>query len=303
MADGSNSEIDKLLEKARNLAAKPAPGSDPAKGEIKGGIKKSVVGDTLNNIKAFNQTVDTVRGGGSLVKQGFKTAWSYVKRLWPVRAYAWAYKKCSYKKDKKTGEMKARPFGRTASRITTAFLLSAALPSIMGVPLGAPARTVIGGAAETVSDAARMTFFMEKHQKMFLNDEHISDPVHNTWIVKGMTKQGGDWDKDGITLRAKHSLMNDIWNFAHKGDPFFMPDRVVAPVAPGNQTEYDVTYYGARWRLAYWLQNYPDVLDIKVIPNGSAGAAFNPAANQSQPAAPAASQAAPAAPAAQAPGR
>jgi hypothetical protein len=271
MADGSTKSIDELLEQARRLKAQTEQGTDAAG---KGKVKSTPIGDALNDVKAFNATAKEVRGGMALVKETSKSVFGFLRRTWPVRAWMWAFKKFCYKKDKETGERKLRPTRAKAMVLTTAFLASAMIPGM----IGAPARATIGAVGEPISDGVKMTLFMHKDEIVYLNDQHIHDAKENVWVVKGTTKPNGDVN-DAILFKVKPSLMNDLWQWKNKGDPFFLPDRVVSPVAPsGNGTAYRVTYYGARWRIATWLQAYPYLLDVQALPQGTTPENFNKAA-------------------------
>ena len=67
-------------------------------------------------------------------------------------------------------------------------------------------------------------------------------------------------------MRVKPRLAHDFWKLVNYGNPFYVPDHVVAPIAPGvNQCQ--VTYYGYRmtssWisRLLRSLEFYPVMLE------------------------------------------
>ncbi|MEZ0226180.1 MAG: hypothetical protein ACAH83_16615 [Alphaproteobacteria bacterium] len=266
MADGGKvKSIDELLADARKLKNQVgATAQEVGKTDIKG----SVAGDALKKVKVLNDTAEEVQGGMSLVKETGKSIWHFLGRTWPVRGYKWLFKKICYKKDKETGELTLRPNRAKAMVLTTAFLASAAIPGMIGVP----ARATIGAIAEPIFDGSRMVTMMHKEEIMYLNDQHVVDHKNNVWVVKGTTKADGDVN-DAVLFNVKPSLMNDLWSWKNKGNPFFIPDQVVAPVAPGANNKYIVTYYGHRWRLFTWLQAYPELLDVKAIPADFNGAA------------------------------
>ena len=274
MADAAKTKsIDELLEDARRLRAQVGQTANDAK---KTDIKGTPAGDALKKIQVVNDAAKEAHGATALVKETGRSVWNFIKRSWPVRAYGWAFRKICYKKDKETGEKKLRPRRAKAMILSSIFLASAAIPGMIGTP----ARHVIGAVAEPVFDGTRMVTMMHKNEIMYLNDEHVVDHAHNVWVVKGTTKPGGDVN-DAVLLNVKPSLMNDLWSWKNKGNPFFIPDQVVSPVAPGNQTKYMVTYYGHRWRLFTWLQAYPELLDVKALP-----ADFNANAKPGTPPAP-----------------
>lgn len=261
MADGSSGKtksIDELLADARKLKAQVGQTAQDAK---KTDIKGTPLGDSLKKVEILNGAAKEAHGGWALVKETGKTVGGFFRRTWPVRAWFWAFNKICFKKDKQTGEKHLRPRRAFAMVASTIALSTAIIPGTMGVP----ARHVIGSVVEPVVDGARMATMMHKNEIMYLNDEHVVDHAHNIWVVKGTTQPGGDV-KDAVLLNVKPSLMNDLWSWKNKGTPFFIPDQVVAPVAPGNTTKYMVTYYGSRWRLFTWLQAYPQLLDVKAVP-------------------------------------
>ncbi len=279
MADGSSGKpksIDELLEDARKIRAQVGQTTQDAK---KLNIKGTVAGDALKKVEVLNDAAQEAHGVKALVTETGRSVGHFIVHSWPVRAYAWLFKKLCYKKDKATGEKKVSPRRAKAMILSTAFLASAAIPGMIGMP----ARHTIGAVAEPVFDGARMATMMHKNEIMYLNDEHVVDHAHNVWVVKGTTKPGGDVN-DAVLLNVKPSLMNDLWSWKNKGNPFFIPDQVVSPVAPGNQTRYMVTYYGHRWRLFTWMQAYPELLDVKALPaDFNANATKAPAANANAP--------------------
>ncbi|MDE1151196.1 MAG: hypothetical protein PW788_01565 [Micavibrio sp.] len=274
------SKIDELLEKARRMKAQS--GATPANDAgFKGGIKTTVIGDTLNDIKAVRQTADEVKGGMTFFKQLGLTAFEKTRNSWVGKAYAWAFKKVCMKKDKATGEKHLSKKRAGAFILSTVFLASAAIPGAIGTP----ARDTIGAVVEPMYDGARMTTMMHK-DVYYLNDQHMASHEDNTWVVKGTREKGAGVD-EATLFTVKPSLAHDIWNWTHKGHPFFIPDQVVAPVAPSNNQAYIVTSYGVRWRMAKWLQAYPVMLDAQPVTEAQA-AAFNKAvANGEKPVIPA----------------
>jgi hypothetical protein len=271
MADGSKS-IDELLEQARRLKAQTQQGQEDAK---RSEIKTSAVTDTLKDIKAFNQTAKEVNGGYQLVKHTGLSVWNFLKNNWVSRAYMKVFNKFCYKKDKETGERKLRPTRAKAMILTTAFMASALVPGMIGTP----ARTTIGAVTEPVMDGVRMTAMMHKNEVMYLNDQHIYDAKENVWVVKGTTDPNGSVENT-VLFKVKPSLAHDLWQWKNKGDPFFKPDRVVGPIAPGANNKCIVTYYGSRWRVANWLEAYPYLLDVKC--ESTPAANFNQAAKPGQ---------------------
>ncbi len=272
-----NSKIDQLLAQARLLkeqSGKPA-NQNAAKAAAKadqGGLKgDSVIVDTLNDVKAIRATADEVKGGLNFFKQFGLTVFEKTRNSWVGKAYGWLFNKVTMKKDKETGQKYRSKKRAGAMILSTIFLASAALP----LGIGGPARSVIGAVTEPIYDGARMTTMMHT-DIMYLNDQHLANHADNIWVVKGTREKGAGVD-EAILFTVKPSLAHDVWNMAVKGHPFFIPDQVVAPVAPGNTQAYKVTSYGVRWRLANWLQAYPVMLDAQPVTPAQA-TAFNEAA-------------------------
>lgn len=269
MADGSDSKkIDELLRKARNLQARTnTDTSDDPPSVLKKDNTGSVIGDALKDVKdgiesvkAVKATQKEVTGGMELVKQTGMGVWNFIKNSWPAKAYMWLFNKVAYKKDKETGEKKFRPKRAKAMILSTIFAGSALIPGM----IGAPARTIMGAVTEPVMDGVRMASMYHHDEIMYLNDQHIANADENLWVVKGTLNPNGGVD-DAVLFYVKPSLAHDIWSWANTGNPMFIPDQVVAPVAPGANNMYRVTYYGVRWRLATWLQAYPQLLDVQAL--------------------------------------
>ena len=99
--------------------------------------------------------------------------------------------------------------------------------------------------------------------------------------MRGTITEENRGTDDALYLCILHRLSHDIWNLVTKGNPNFVTDHVVAPIAPGNN-KCEVTYYGYRlsssWtsRLMRQLEFYPTLLEAKctsiasIRANGSA---------------------------------
>jgi len=268
------SKVDELLEKARRLKEQTGtPANDKG---FKGQIKGSVIGDTLNNVKAINATAEEVKGGATFFKELGLTIYNFLKKSWPGRAYAWAFKKICYKKDKQTGEKHLSKKRAGAMILTTAFMATAVIPGM----IGSPARTVIDTVTEPIYDGAMMATTMQK-EVVYLNNKHLVSHSDNEWVASGtVDKFGGS--NESLLYLVKPSLANDIWHWKNKGNPFFIPDQITSPISPGNSQAYVVTSYGwQRWRVAKWLQAYPILLDAQPVTDQQA-AAFNAAVKAGQ---------------------
>lgn len=264
MADDT-SKIDELLRKARVVAGRSG-------GTLEASPTGSVIGDTVKNaketvenLKAVKVTTEEAKGLIELVKQSAIVAWDFLNKLWPVRAYKWLEEKLTTKKDKETGErVVTRPKTRLGMRLTTIFMMTAMVPGIVGMP----ARNTV----ELGVDTARMTTSMQT-EVVRLNDvKNTGD--QNVWSVTGMRFRDGQ--EESTIFKVKTSIANDIWNMFRHGTPFY-PDDVTAPVAPGANDLYEVTYYGNRWRVNDWIQAFPELLSVRKL-DASEAAAFNAAA-------------------------
>jgi hypothetical protein len=73
---------------------------------------------------------------------------------------------------------------------------------------------------------------------------------------------------DAAYFRVQPRLAHDVWKLVAYGNPVYVPDHIVAPIAPG-LNECHVTYYGYRmtssWiaRILRSLQFYPTMLEAK----------------------------------------
>lgn len=267
MADGSDtSKIDELLRKAKVLGERSGGTATP--GSVIGDTAKSVK-EAVESAKVVKATTDEAKGLFELVKQSALAAWTFVNKLWPVRAYKWLEEKITTKKDKETGERKVvRPKTRLGMRLTSIFMLSAMIPGMVGMP----ARNTV----EMAVDTGRMATTMQT-EVVRLNDvKNTSD--HNMWAVTGSRVRNGV--EEPTIFHIKTSIANDIWSLAHHGKTFY-PDDVTAPIAPGADALYEVTYYGNRWRINDWVQAFPEMLSVRRL-SADEAAAFNAAAARQQ---------------------
>ncbi|HYD19207.1 MAG TPA: hypothetical protein VEF76_12080 [Patescibacteria group bacterium] len=283
MADGyDTSRTDEIIRRARAAVNRNGPVGD---------VQGSVIGNTLKdvkegveNIKAVKATADEAKGAWQVVKQLGLAVWHFVNKLWPVRAYKWTEKKLTTKLDKESGERKVtRPKLRIGMRLATAFMLSAMIPGMIGMP----ARNTM----EIGVDSFRMGTSLHTEVVRLNDTKNTAD--ENVWSVTGNRFENGQ--ETPMIWKVKTSIPNDIWSLTHTGNPVFYPDDVTAPVAPGANDLYRITTYGQRWRVADWLQAFPQIVQVqKLTPQEAAD--FNAAAQRQQAAtqAPAAQQHAPA---------
>ncbi|HMO17245.1 MAG TPA: hypothetical protein PKA63_04455 [Oligoflexia bacterium] len=95
----------------------------------------------------------------------------------------------------------------------------------------------------------------------------------NTHAVLGCRLREEYSESDAVYFRVKPRLSHDIWKLINYGNPIYVPDHVVAPIAPGIN-ECSVTYYGYRmtssWssRLMRSMEFYPVLLETTCIYRG-----------------------------------
>lgn len=266
MADGYDSDrTDEIIRRARAAVGRSGPVGE-APGSVIGNTLKDVK-EGVENIKAVKATADEAKGAFTLVKQLALATWNFVNKLWPVRAYKWLEEKLTTKKDKETGERRVtRPKMRLGMRLATAFMLSAMIPGMIGVP----ARNV----AEVGVDGFRMGTTLHT-EVVRLNDTKNAADNDNVWTITGNRFHNGA--ETPMIWKVKTSIPNDLWSLTHTGNPVFYPDDVTAPVAPGANDLYRITTYGVRWRVADWLQAFPQIVHVEKL-NAQETADFNAAA-------------------------
>ena len=118
---------------------------------------------------------------------------------------------------------------------------------------------------EPIVDGILMTTSM-RIETFYLNNTEEIEPEENIHSVRGCKSEGVCAEKDAVYFRVKPRLAHDIWKFINYSNPIYVPDHVVAPIAPG-VNKCSVTYYGYRmtssWiaRLLRSLQLYPVMLE------------------------------------------
>jgi hypothetical protein len=102
----------------------------------------------------------------------------------------------------------------------------------------------------------------------YLSQSEEVDPEQNVHAVRGCRSRGECSELDAVYFRVRPRLAHDVWKLFAYGNPVYVPDHVVAPIAPGIN-ECHVTYYGYRmtasWiaRILRSLQVYPTLLEVK----------------------------------------
>jgi hypothetical protein len=108
---------------------------------------------------------------------------------------------------------------------------------------------------------------VSKHtEEFFLNHSEEIDPLGNIHSVRGCRHRGECTEADAVYFRILPRLSHDIWKLFVHENPLYVPDHVVAPIAPG-VNKCEVTYYGYRVtssgiaRLLRSLEVYPTLLE------------------------------------------
>lgn len=118
---------------------------------------------------------------------------------------------------------------------------------------------------EPLVDSSLMLISMNE-EEYFLNHSEEIDPEGNVHSVRGCINLGACGEQEAAYFRIKPRLSHDVWKLIKYGDPVYIPDHVVAPIAPG-VNRCSVVYYGYRitssWisRLMRSLQIYPIMLE------------------------------------------
>lgn len=177
---------------------------------------------------------------------------------WLIRSYGCFWNRFAYRTNKSNGE---RTLSRTRAGICVALtiaFLSAFTPTY-------PGSVVRFVTLEPIVDGLLM--LISKHtEEFYLNHSEEIDPIENIHSVRGCRHRGECTEVDAVYFRILPRLSHDIWKLFAHGNPLFVPDHVVAPIAPGvNRCE--VTYYGYRVtssgvsRLLRSLEFYPTLLE------------------------------------------
>jgi len=125
---------------------------------------------------------------------------------------------------------------------------------------------------EPLIDGVLITF-TKKVETFYLNNSQEVDPEANVHSVRGCKHAGQCSEKDAVYFKVLPRLSHDVWKLVTYGNPIYVPDHVVAPIAPG-VNKCEVTYYGYRmtssWiaRLMRSFQLYPTMLEATCVSLG-----------------------------------
>ena len=257
----STSDTETLLARARRIAQGP-PGEAPHKPISEGGIADTI--QELNeNLTFFRRCMTSTR----VVVSGLRSnvvgpIWGFVlpPLAFVARLYLVFWNRWAYVTDKVTKE-------RTLSRARSSVVV---VVTILFLSMGT--NTQLGSAVRFVTVEPLldgMLMAVSKRTEVFyLTQSDEIDPDNNIYSVRGCRKRGECSEIDAAYFRVQPRLAHDVWKLVTYGNPVYVPDHIVAPIAPG-LNECHVTYYVYRmtssWiaRILRSLQFYPTMLEAK----------------------------------------
>ena len=265
----ATSETEALLARARRIAQVPSA-QHPSESKSDGGIADAI--QELNeNLTFFRRSVKSIRVVvGGLTTNVFGPVWRLIKPpvLLVCRLYLTFWNRWAYSTDKKTNE---RVLSRTRS--STVVIVTVLFLSIFtNTGIGSAVRFVT---VEPLVDAV-LIGLSKRTAVFFLTQSDEIDPENNVHSVRGCRKRGECAEVDAAYFRVQPRLAHDVWKLLVYGNPVYVPDHIVAPIAPG-LNECHVTYYGYRmtssWiaRILRSLQFYPTMLEAKCTYLGGHG--------------------------------
>ena len=261
-----STQVDDLLEKAQRLSAQAR-----TQGE-QNADSSSALSDAVESIKSTSETIGAVGRFAHSSKETFLGVherilgplWSLISPplKWVMASYKKLWNRHAFSTDAKTG-------ARVLSRKRSSFII--ALTIVVGsvftpTSLGDAIRFVT---VEPFIDGILMSL-TKKTETFYLNNSEEVDHEGNVHAVRGCRHAGQCTEKDAAYFRVRPRLAHDIWKFVTYGNPIYVPDHVVAPIAPG-VNKCEVTYYGYRmtssWisRLIRSMQFYPTMLEASCI--------------------------------------
>lgn len=261
------SDSEALLARARRLAEKTTQ-SGSEKPASESGFAHAIV-ELNENLTFFRKCVTTVR----VVLAGLRAnicgpLWRFVRP--PVtcvaRLYMRIWNRCAYSSNSETGE---RTLSRTRSSVVVVVTILV-LSIFTNTQLGSAVRFVT---VEPLADAI-LIGLSKRTEVFYLTQSDEIDPESNIHSVRGCRKRGECAEIDAAYFRVQPRLAHDVWKLFTYGNPVYVPDHIVTPIAPG-LNECHVTYYGYRmtssWiaRILRSLQFYPTMLEARCTYLGS----------------------------------
>jgi hypothetical protein len=247
----------KRLEKEAESFSRHIKSTNRSKEETKADSEASIF-EELGILARFSKNVRNTLGG---VWDGvLEPVYSVVAPpiLWITGKYSAFWSRFAYKG---LGEE------RMVSRSRAGFLVGATLVTLLAFTPTKLGEVIRFFTVEPVVDGAMM-LSSKTTGEFYLNHTQEIDPDHNVHSVRGCNSLGQCREEDSVYFRVRPRLAHDIWKTLNYGDPFYIPDHVVAPIAPG-VNKCQVTYYGYRlttsWisRLMRSMQVYPIMLEAE----------------------------------------
>jgi hypothetical protein len=261
-----NRELDSLVARARRLTKSSPPAS--AVSENDGGLVDSIR-ELNENVSFIRRTVSATRTViAGLLSTIVYPVWRVLRPpvTWLAGLYLSLWNRFAYSVDRSTGE-------RKLSRVRSSIVVVAtvcALSVFTNTWLGSAVRFFT---VEPVVDGV-LIGLSKRTETFYLSQSDEIDPENNIHSVRGCRKRGECAEVDAAYFRVQPRLSHDIWKLWMYGNPVYVPDHIVAPIAPG-LNECHVTYYGYRmtssWiaRVLRSLQFYPTMLEAKCTYLGS----------------------------------
>lgn len=254
----AKTDINDLLEQAKKLQNRI---KQPAKEYVQKNDTVGIVKSIAEDLSFFRRTIVNIKETGLGIYERFiKPVWDFIGPCfnWIFRIYARIWNRYAYVVNKETGE-KIVSRKRSSLLIGMTILFVAAFTPTW---LGSAVRFV---SVEPVMDGILM-LVSKRTETFYLNNSEEIDPEKNIHSVRGCKMEGLCSEKDAAYFRIMPRLSHDIWKLIEYGNPIYVPDHVVAPIAPGvNRCE--VTYYGYRmtssWisRMLRSFELYPTMLE------------------------------------------
>lgn len=265
----SSQEVDALLNEAKALKSRfeksvPSEINQNKKLSDTGGIHETLqsVSENLSYLRRVLVHAKEMYLG--VHERFFRPVWDFIKPplKFISRIYRRIWNRWAYVTNSQTGE-------RILSRRKSSLLIGC---TFLFVAAFTP--TSIGDAVRFVTIEPVMDGFLilasKKSETFFLNNSEEIDHFRNIHAVRGCRIEGMCSEKDAVYFRVKPRLAHDVWKFIEYGNPIYVPDHVVAPIAPG-VNKCKVTYYGYRmtssWisRLIRSFQIYPTMLEASCV--------------------------------------
>jgi hypothetical protein len=261
-----NRDLESLVARARRMARTSPPAS--AVSDNEGGIVDSIreLNENVTFLRRAVSATRTVIGG--LLSTVVSPVWRVLRPpvIWIGRIYVSLWKRFAYTVDRNTNE---RRLSRARSSVVVVVTVLA-LSIFTNTWLGSAVRFFT---VEPVVDGV-LIGLSKRTETFYLTQSDEIDPENNIHSVRGCRKRGECAEVDAAYFRVQPRLSHDIWKLLMYGNPVYVPDHIVAPIAPG-LNECHVTYYGYRmtssWiaRVLRSLQFYPTMLEAKCTYLGS----------------------------------